>query len=186
LRSIFDKIIISMKRFLYVFVLAALVANVFTYCIKPPDYPIEPVITFSSVSPNTILQQPFFRMADTVYTDLLFSFTDGDGDLGFDDGTVSVIIKDTRLPSIPLNYLLPKVDPQGAGNGISGTARIRVQVSCCIPDPINGIPLPACDTLPTSSQLRDTVIYSIQIKDRAGNLSNIIETTPITLICKRQ
>jgi hypothetical protein len=42
-----------------------------------------------------------------------------------------------------------------------------------------------CDTV-NPPQLLDTVFYWIQIKDRAGHLSNQIETAPITLICKRQ
>jgi hypothetical protein len=174
-----------MKQLLYLVVATALLANVMVYCVQPPDYPIEPVITFDGLSPNTTLQQPFFRTSDTVYTDIRFSFTDGDGDIGFDDSEASLIITDTRLPGIPLNYRLPKVPEEGSGNGISGTVLVRVPVSCCIPDPINNIPLPACDTLSPSMQLRDTLVYTIQIKDRAGHLSNVAETAPVFLICRR-
>ena len=174
-----------MKQLLYCLVSAAFVANLLTYCVKPPDYPIEPVIAFQSVSPNTTLQQPFFKASDTVYTDLTFTFTDGDGDLGFEDSETSLIITDTRLPNIPLNYLIPLVPAEGSGNGISGTVVVRVPVSCCIPDPVDGIPLPACDTSSITMQLRDTVVYSIQIKDRAGHLSNVVESSPVTLICRR-
>ena len=77
------------------------------------------------------------------------------------------------------------VDPQGAGNGISGEVTVRVPVSCCIPDPVNGIQLPPCDTNSVSGQIRDTLVYTVQIKDRTGNWSNIIQTSPIILICKR-
>jgi hypothetical protein len=176
-----------MKQLLSGLVLSAFVANILIYCVKPPDYPVEPVITFQSVSPTMTLQQPFFKSSDTVYTDLTFTFTDGDGDLGFADGNdTSLIITDTRLPNIPLIYRLPEVPAEGSGNGISGVVLVRVPVSCCIPDPVDGIPLPACDTLSPSMQLRDTIIYSIQIKDRAGNLSNVIKSTPVTLICRRQ
>lgn len=163
----------------------AFAANIWVYCVKPPDYPDEPVITFVSVSPGSILQRPFFRQPDTVYTDLVFSFTDGDGDLGFSDTTASMIIRDLRSPLLPKPYRLPEVSSLGAGNGISGEVTVRVPVSCCIPDPVDGIPLPPCDTNSVSGQLLDTLVYSIQIKDRAGHWSNVIESAPIILKCRR-
>ena len=174
-----------MRQLLVIFVCCALAANLMVYCVKPPDYPVEPVIAFLSVSPGTILQRPYFKQPDTVYTDLRFSFTDGDGDLGSSDTVVSIIIRDLRSPNLPKDYRLPEVDLLGAGNGISGEITVRVPVSCCIPDPIDGIPLPPCDTNSVSNQLLDTLVYSIQIKDRAGHLSNVIEAAPIILKCRR-
>jgi len=174
-------------RTVTLFILGLLAAaNILVYCVKPPDYPDEPVIEFISVTPNFILQRPFFRSPDTVYTDLTFSYTDGDGDLGFDDTTVSLVIYDLRTPNLPKDYRLPMVDPNGAGNGISGEITVRVPVSCCIPDPVDGILLPPCDTNSISNQLLDTLIYSIQIKDRSGNWSNLIQSDPIILRCRRQ
>jgi hypothetical protein len=154
-------------------------------CVQPPDYPIEPVIVFENITPKESLQAPFFERPDTVYTDITFSFTDGDGDIGSDSSTLNVEIKDLRAPLIPQEFQLPKVDPGGAGNGISGDVRIRVPANCCIPDPINGIPLPPCEINSPSGQLRDTVVYSIRIRDRAGHWSNTIETTPVVLICRQ-
>jgi hypothetical protein len=176
-----------MRRILVLIVAAATVANVLTYCVRPPDYPVEPVIEFVAVSPGTILQRPFFSNPDTVYTNLTFSFTDGDGDLGVSDtsSVKSIIIRESRSPEVPKDYRFPLVDPQGAGNGISGDVTVRIPVSCCIPDPLNGVQLPPCDPNSPSGQLRDTLIYTIQIKDRAGNLSNVIQTAPIVLICKQ-
>jgi hypothetical protein len=174
-------------RTVTLFILGLLAAaNILVYCVKPPDYPDEPVIEFISVTPNFILQRPFFRSPDTVYTDLTFSYTDGDGDLGFDDTTVSLVIYDLRTPNLSKDYRLPMVDPNGAGNGISGEITVRVPVSCCIPDPVDGILLPPCDTNSISNQLLDTLIYSIQIKDRSGNWSNLIQSDPIILRCRRQ
>lgn len=174
-----------MRQLLLWFIGAAFAANIWVYCVKPPDYPDEPVIAFVSVSPGSLLQRPFFRQPDTVYTDLVFSFTDGDGDLGFSDTTASMIIRDLRSPLLPKPYRLPEVGSLGAGNGISGEVTVRVPVSCCIPDPVNGIPLPPCDTNSVSGQLLDTLVYSIQIKDRAGHWSNVIESAPIILKCRR-
>lgn len=176
-----------MRRILLLVIAAATVANVLTYCVRPPDYPIEPTIAFVAVSPGSILQKPFFNNPDTVYTSVTFSFTDGDGDLGFGDTSSikSIIIRDYRSPDVPKDYGFPLVDPQGAGNGISGDVTVRIPVSCCIPDPIDGIQLPPCDPNSPSGQLRDTLIYTIQIRDRAGHFSNVIQTAPIVLICKQ-
>ena len=174
-----------MRQLLSFIIFSAVIANVMVYCVRPPEYPDEPVIAFISVSPATILQRPFFRQPDTVYTDLKFSFTDGDGDLGFSDTTVSIVIRDLRSPGLPKDYRFPMVDPQGANNGISGEVTVRVPVSCCIPDPVDGIPLPPCDTNSVSNQMLDTLIYTIRIKDRSGNWSNEIMSEPIILRCKR-
>ena len=63
-------------------------------CVQPPDYPKEPVIQYIGLS-KTLMKQ------GTGYADSLlvtFSFTDGDGDLGFpeSDPTASVFIRDSR------------------------------------------------------------------------------------------
>ena len=147
------------------------------FCVKPPDYPKEPVIEFMSLSKTTMFQTPFGQ--DSVV--ITFSFTDGDGDLGFTDGQESIFIKDGRDSFQKPSYRIPHVDQQGAGNGISGEISIVVPTTCCI----YPFPLPPCDTINAPQQF-DTVFYQIQIKDRAGNLSNEIQTAPIRLICKRQ
>lgn len=150
---------------------------VFQFCVKPPDYPDEPVIDFKTLSKNTMYQATFGQ--DSVV--ITFSFTDGDGDLGFQDDQSSIFIVDGRDSFSKPPYRIPYIEQQGAGNGISGEISIVVPTTCCIYPP----PLPPCDTV-NPPQLLDTVFYWIQIKDRAGHLSNQIETAPITLICKRQ
>ena len=146
------------------------------FCVKPPDYPDEPVITFESLSKNTLLQSAFGP--DSVI--ITFGFTDGDGDLGFTDDQESILIVDGRDTFQKPSYRIPYIEQQGAGNGISGSISIVVPTTCCIYSP-QFIP---CDTL--APQTLDTVFYYIKIKDRAGHLSNEIMTDPITLICRRQ
>ena len=151
---------------------------VLQFCVKPPDYPNEPVITFESLSKDVMFQSTFGQ--DSVV--ITFSFTDGDGDLGFqDDDEESIFIIDGRDSFQKPSYRIPYIEQQGAGNGISGEIGIVVPTTCCIYPP----PLPPCDTINAPQQL-DTVFYWIQIKDRAGNLSNQIKTDPITLVCRRQ
>jgi hypothetical protein len=116
---------------------------------------------------------------------ITFSYTDGDGDLGFPDTdpTASVFVRDDRDSFLKFQYQLPYVDPQGAGNGISGEISIVVPTSCCIFVTDEGQKL-ACDLVPASF-LYDTLHYFIKIRDRAGNISNEIKAGPITLQCQK-
>lgn len=115
---------------------------------------------------------------------ITFSFTDGDGDLGFKDEQGSIFIVDGRDTFDKPPYRIPYIEQQGAGNGISGEISIVVPTTCCIYPTSTGIP--PCDTSVSAPQLLDTVFYLLQIKDRAGHLSNQITTDPITLVCRRQ
>ncbi|MBK9336982.1 MAG: hypothetical protein IPM98_10485 [Lewinellaceae bacterium] len=147
------------------------------FCVKPPDYPKEPVIEFVSLSKNVLLQTPFGQ--DSVV--ITFSFTDGDGDLGFQDGEESIFIKDGRDTFQKPSYRIPYIDQQGAGNGISGEISIVVPTTCCTyTDPLTGIKI-ACENVPIA---QDSVFYRVSIKDRSENISNEISTPWIRLICK--
>lgn len=166
-------------QYLFLFLFAASVG--LQFCVKPPDYPDEPVLTFSSLSKNFQLQSSL-DAGDTLRVTL--GFTDGDGDLGFDENGRDISVIDTRDGSGD-TLSLPLVEYQGAGNGISGEIYIQIPPTCCIPPPINGIPLPPCNPSVAPDFLRDTVVYKIQIRDRAGHVSNALTLPPITLICKQ-
>jgi hypothetical protein len=148
-------------------------------CANPPDYSDTPTLTFVSLSKQTMLQSKFG--SDTVA--LTFAFTDGDGDISFSDTTANVFIVDARDNFSKPSYRIPRIDEQGAGNGISGTITIAVPTTCCIYPPNSA---PPCDTSSFAPKLVDTLAYRIQIMDRARNKSNEITTDPIYLICKRQ
>jgi hypothetical protein len=143
-------------------------------CATPPNYPNEPVITFKSLSRN-YMKQNSNSLADSLL--LTFSFTDGDGDLGSDD-SVGVYIKDGRDGFDKPPYKIPYINPQGAGNGISGEISIRLNTTCCTF--ANGYP--PCSVVPNVPY--DTLTYQVYIRDRAGNESNVIETPQILLYCQ--
>lgn len=148
------------------------------FCVKPPDYPKEPVIEFLNMSKNTMLQTPLG--ADTVLVTI--SFTDGDGDLGFEEASESILIKDGRDGVSRPSLSIPYIEQQGAGNGISGEITFELTSTCCIfVDPATGFKR-ACADVPMAT---DSVFYRISIKDRAGNVSNEITTPSIRLICKQ-
>ena len=169
--------LITMKK-LFPLALACLI-TVCQSCVQPPNYPIEPVITYIGLSKNLLQQGEGY--ADSLF--VTFSFTDGDGDLGYPetDPTPSVFIQDSRdsFPKPPLQ--LPYVDPQGAGNGISGEITVKLPTTCCIYTSPEGIKF-ACDN---ATQIPfDTFFYYIKIRDRAGHESNEIKTGAIMLKCQ--
>ncbi len=145
----------------------------FQFCVKPPDYPDEPVIEFKGLSKSTMIQSALGVDSVTI----TFSYTDGDGDLGFEDNTASLYIQDGRDSFEKPPYRIPFVGTQGAGNGVSGDISIVVPTPCCI---FNNV---ACNTSSFVPQF-DTLFYLIKIQDRAGHTSNTIETDMITLRCR--
>lgn len=144
------------------------------FCVQPPDYPDEPVIEFKNLSKNTMIQSALG--VDSVV--ITFTYTDGDGDLGFEDNTASLYIEDGRDSFAKPPYRIPFVGTQGAGNGVSGEISIVVPTPCCI---FNNV---ACNTTSFVPEF-DTLFYRIRIQDRAGHTSNTIETSPIQLRCRQ-
>jgi hypothetical protein len=156
---------------------AALAVNA---CVKPPVYPAEPVIAFKGMSKTLISQRGLGK--DTLA--ITFDFTNGDRDLNFMSDKGSIILTDTRDNFENSRYRIGSLDLQGGGNGISGevTFLIANDVICCIYPFDSGI-VP-CD-IANAPQSLDTMSFKIRIKDRAGNISNTIETPPFYLQCKQ-
>lgn len=142
-------------------------------CITKPDFPLEPVIEFISMDDNQMVQNSF----NTDSIRVTFSFTDGDGDLG-DNDSLNIFIRDNRDQFIASKYRLPELPPEGAQRGIRGKITVTIYTTCCIfPDGT-----PPCE--PSLVYPTDTLRYEIYIRDRAGNVSNVIETDPIIVLCQ--
>lgn len=148
----------------------------FQQCASRPDYPDEPLIEFVSLSKNLMKQSALG--ADSIQVS--FSFTDGDGDLGDDSGEPNIFIVDSRDGFSKPSYRIPRIEQQGAGNGISGVITLVLPTTCCIHVNASN-DTTACQYVPVPM---DTLTYLISITDRAGHESNRIETPPIGLICK--
>jgi len=110
---------------------------------------------------------------------ITFSFTDGDGDIGTQDSTLSLFVIDKRDGNYSNKYKLPYVSQEGTANGISGEVQFVIFTTCCY-FPNGATPCEKSTTYPT-----DTLVYQIYMKDRAGHTSNIIETDPIILDCTK-
>ncbi|MCO6487136.1 MAG: hypothetical protein J5I98_01905 [Phaeodactylibacter sp.] len=147
-------------------------------CVQPPNYPNTPEIAYVGVDQNTIHQGNAGNLPDTL--EITFSFTDGDGDLGTDGEAFDVFLTDSRDGFTDIKKL-PIIPDQGIGNGISGEITIRLPnrpfgICCIYPDNPN-----SCE--PNPDIPTNEISYQIQIQDRAGNMSNTIQTEVITILC---
>ncbi len=156
-----------------------LIALLFTLlvgsCIQPPNYPDIPEIFNAQLLKTVLFQGSPSAPRDTLI--LTFEFRDGDGDLSFPSDSIDVILTESRF-GLTFPQRLPYITEEGVGNGISGVITIRQSLRengiCCIANQQN------C----TTEIAQDTFSYLIQIRDRAGNMSNQLRTETITLLCE--
>lgn len=146
-------------------------------CSEAPNFPIEPVITFKSINKTRVVQ--FTRDGPLDSLIIQFDFTDGDGDLSsLDSSKVDILLRDSRVPEPPQNRRFPLIEEAGTGSGISGTVTMiipnRNNICCIYQEELCAI---------NSAYPVDTFSYFIQIVDRAGHVSNIINTGPIEIDC---
>ncbi len=146
------------------------------HCGEAPQYPLEPVITYEGINKNRVFQ---FTNGPQDTLIINFSFTDGDGDLSLlSSDSADIFLTDSRLPTLPTNYRFPLIDEEGVQNGISGRASVTIPNTgniCCI---FNSRICAEDPSYPI-----DTFSFAIQIRDRAGNLSNLVRTERIEIIC---
>ena len=141
-----------MKKFLYILILIVLFS-----CKKEEEVSVIPIIDFESISPNTAQE----------YTDdiiITISYTDGDGDLGENNPDIHNLFVEDNRNGIEYKFRIPELSPSGSTITIEGNFNIT----------INGTGI----TDESSSQKVD---YSIYVKDRAGNTSNKVTTSSITI-----
>ena len=117
-----------------------------------------PKIRIVEASHNTLVQ-----FQDSLV--LKIEYEDGDGDLGTSNPDVnSIFVQDSRLEN-PDEYYLPPLAPESSTVSITGT--------------FNLVLLP---TFLLGNGTEEKVIFSIKLFDRAGNVSNEVETEEITVV----
>ncbi|MBI1192733.1 MAG: hypothetical protein GC205_06105 [Bacteroidetes bacterium] len=152
-------------------VVAAAAVFAVSSCVSPPEYPLEPVLTFESITSTSLVE----GSQDTIF--LRFAFTDGDGDLGHGDPqapepdtTRNVFLSDSRVPAFPIFYHIDEVAQSDNVQAISGFVDLRFNPGFF-----------ACLSL---DDPQDTLSLSLYVIDRAGNRSNTIRTPVLTLTCQ--
>ena len=141
-----------MKKFLYILILIVLFS-----CKKEEEVSVIPIIDFESISPNTAQEY----IDDIIIT---ISYTDGDGDLGENNPDINNLFVEDNRNGIEYKFRIPELSPSGSTITIEGNFNIKINGS--------GI---------TNSSTSQQVNYAIYVKDRAGNKSNIITTSSITI-----
>lgn len=146
-------------------------------CIDAPSFESVPELSNPRVLLSSNPISGALGAQDTVK--LLFDFTDGDGDIGYDNNqdTTQVIPAHVFLTlqefdSTFTTFTLPVVPQNGGVPDISGTVTLTVLTS-------TGTYFGACSSNPQVN----TITYSVYIKDRADNESNEINFETIQLDC---
>lgn len=155
---------------------ALVIAVVFSGCIKPEEFPLEPNITYDKFSSSGDSGK------------ISFKFTDGDGDIGLGDDEINppydtsskfynnVFIRyyekvngvwkqgiGAEGEPVEFTYRTKKIQPMGKNKALKGTIIVNI-----VPFYYN----------PFSTD-SDTIKFDIQMADRSLNLSNIVESPEI-------
>ena len=118
---------------------------------------VTPQIEFVSISPASAVE---YVNPITI----TFSYDDLDGDLGENDPNVTnLFITDSRN-NVIYNYRISELAPDGSSLHIKGNLNAVIK-----------------NTAITDNSASQSVTYSLYVKDRAGNTSNTITTSAITI-----
>lgn len=136
---------------------------------KTETFPPEPQIYYESALPTKI--NVFDTSANTI---IKFSFTDGDGDIGWDQaGTqMSIFLRDSRdttTEESTFQYPFPFI-PEAirTGKALKGTVTMDL-----------GFQYYRIWDSTHFALKKDTMVWSVFIQDDAGNKSNVINTDTI-------
>lgn len=143
-----------MKKLIYLL----LGFSIFSAC-KKTDTPISntPYIEFVSVNPKSILEYE----KTIVFT--LF-YQDGDGDLGENTADIKNLFLTDNRNNITYEYRIGQLAPENANIAIQGNLNIELAST--------GI---------TDGSSEQTATFDIYLIDRAGNQSNTITSSSITI-----
>ena len=141
-----------MKNIIYLFAIVLLFS-----CEKEQVISDTPIIEFKSILPTTAQE----------YTDdiiIAISYSDIDGDLGQNDPDIHNLFVEDNRNGIVYQFRIPHLAPDNNSIALEGDFNITINGS--------GI---------TDESFSQQVNYAIYVNDRAGNKSNIITTSTITI-----
>lgn len=124
-----------------------------------PPMPEVPYIEIRSASPGTVT-----AFEDSIV--FILYYEDGNGDLGYNSpDSLSLFVTDTRIP-LTESFFVPLLAPEGAEIAIQGELAVTLNNTILV-DP---------------EALSEIVNFEIQLRDRSGNLSNVVVTQDIVVL----
>ncbi len=146
------------NNFSFCALLTACCLFVFSACKKDKnESTTTPQITFISISPSSAVEY-------VNEITISFSYDDLDGDLGENNPNVSNLFVTDSRNNVTYNYRISELAPPGSIIHIKGTLNTVIK-----------------STAITDNSSSQSVTYSVYLKDRAGNASNTITTSAITI-----
>lgn len=140
---------------LYLLILASVMS--FMACKKKEVLPPEPTIELVEVGPTNVVQ-----FKDSII--IKIKYKDNNGDIGDESANeFSLQIKDSRLPNPDLQHIKP-LAPIGSNVKIEGELRIKLNALFLL-----------------GNGTTETTVLTIKLKDQAGNWSNEVSTSAITI-----
>lgn len=132
--------------------------SVFIFSCKKKDSQTNvPQIKFVSISPSTVVEY-----VNSI--SIVISYDDLDGDLGENNANVSNLWVTDSRNNVQYSYRISQLAPDNANIHIRGNLDISIK-----------------NTARTDSSASQSFTYSIFLKDRAGNSSNTVTTSAITV-----
>lgn len=129
-----------------------------TGCKKEKPISDIPSIKFVSMTPN-----PAIKYSDEIK--ITIKYTDGNGDLGENSPDAKNLFVTDYRTNVTYQFRINQLAPDNADIVIQGELLINLPAQGFVDD----------------NNTSETAIYSIYVKDRAGNLSNTIETPALVI-----
>lgn len=135
-----------------------LAIGLLTGCKKEDSISNTPSVKYISITPN-----PAVKYQDEII--ITIEYTDGDGDLGENTADVKNLFVTDSRNNVTSEFRIPQLAPDNSNIIIKGNLNINLPPQGFVDDSNNS----------------ETVTYSIYVKDRAGNISNTVQTEVLTV-----
>lgn len=147
-----------MKLFSANILILAAVLVCFSGCKKEADVSNTPTINFVSITPN-----PAIKYTDEIK--ITIEYTDANGDLGENTPDVKNLFCTDSRNNVTYEFRIPQLAPNNSNIIIAGQLTFRLSPQGFVDD----------------NNTTETATYSVYITDRAGNQSNIVQTSSLAI-----
>lgn len=150
-------------------------------CFNTPEFPNTPEIEYSEILSTPRVDQESGGYKDSVVISI--KFKDGDGDLGYDQQEIDSLAKAGAAPNFVVKQFRKVNGAFVEYVPLESLSGFFHRLSSEKPGPIEGtLHYRGIQIFHTFyPYAKDTVKFEVYIRDRAGNISNTIETEPVVL-----